>query len=271
MNFGFIKKFCVLVFAVIFVLLFILWISPIKYDSILFEPHLFPSLDHFFGTDYLGRDLFIRTCFAILNTLFIVSCSIFCSLFFGIIYGAYAGYRGGRVEKNMIALLNIIESIPNFLLIIVFLVLINNLLLEKSGLLGILLALTFTSWVYLSRIVNNETKKIMDSDYIQYAILKKANFFHIIYFHLFPNFKNVIITVIIQKIPYFIFVESFLSFVGIGVQPPFPSLGKMISDGTKNFRLYPLELFLPILVIVFIVFVFNIVGELIISDKKEYV
>lgn len=153
---------------------------------------------------------------------------------------------------------------------IVFLVLLNNFLSEKSSILGVLMTLIFVSWIYLSRIITNETKKIMDTDYIQYAIIKKANFWHIFKFHLLPNFKNIIIIIIIQKIPSFIFVESFLSFVGIGVQPPLPSLGKMISDGVKVFRFYPHELFVPILAIVSIVFIFNIIGEITVRNRKEY-
>ena len=271
MKSGLIKKFLLSIFIITIILILILWFSPVKYDDIVAAPHLSPRLQHIFGTDYIGRDLFIRVCYAILNTLFIVVCSIFCSLFFGVVYGAYAGYRGGKVEKGMIIFLNILESVPSFLLMIVFLVLLNSFLSEMGGMLGILLVLTFVSWIYLSRIIINETKKLMDTDYIQYAVIKKANFWHIFVFHLLPNFKNIIITVIIQKIPSFIFIESFLSFVGIGIQPPFPSLGKMISDGIKVFRVYPHELFIPILVIVFIVFMFNVLGEITIRNKKEYV
>jgi len=259
------------IFVVVAILIFILYFSPIKYNSIVSEPHLSPSFEYIFGTDYLGRDLFIRICYAILNTLFIVICSIFCSLFFGVIYGAYAGYKGGKIEKNMIIFFEYFLSIPSFLLIIVFLVLLNNFLSERSSIFGILIALSIVSWIYLSRIIINETKKIMDTDYVQYAIIKKASFWHIFKFHLLPNFRNIIIIIIIQKIPSFIFIESFLSFVGIGIQPPLPSLGKMISDGVKVFRFYPHELFIPVLTIIFIVFIFNIIGEIIIRNKKEYV
>ena len=132
------------------------------------------------------------------------------------------------------------------------------------------MALTFVSWIYLARIMANETKKIMDTDYVQYAIIKKANFWHIFNFHLLPNLKNMIIIIIIQKIPSFIFIESFLSFVGIGVQPPVPSLGKMISDGVKVFRFYPYELFIPVLAIITIVLIFNVIGEITINNRKEY-
>ena len=271
MRYSLINKFFIFVLILTIVLVLFLWLSPIKYDDIVSDPHLVPSVKYIFGTDYLGRDIFVRICYAILNTFFIVACSIFCSLFFGVVFGAYAGYRGGRVEKNMIILLNILESIPSFLLMIVILAVLNNYLPEKSSILGVLITLVVISWIYLSRIIINETKKIMDCDYVQYAIIKKASFFHIFKFHLLPNLKNIIIIIIIQKIPSFIFIESFLSFVGIGIQPPSPSLGKMISDGVKIFRAYPHELFTPIISIVIIVFMFNIIGEIAIRNRKEYV
>lgn len=270
MKFNFLKRSLLFTFILISVLVLILYLYPIRYDDFITSPNLSPSIKHVFGTDYLGRDLFIRTCYAVLNTLFIACFSVFCSLFIGVVYGTYAGYKGGRIERNMIIFLNILESIPSFLLIILFLVLLNTFFNEKSSIFGVLMALIAVSWIHMSRIIINETKKIMNSDYIHYAIIKKASFRHIFQFHLLPNLKNIIVIVTIQKIPSIIFIESFLSFVGIGVQPPFPSLGKMVSDGLKFFRIYPHELFVPVVSIIIIVFLFNVIGEIIIRDKKEY-
>lgn len=270
MKFNLLKKIIIFTSILILILVLILCLYPVKYDDIISNPNLSPSIKYIFGTDYLGRDLFIRTCYAVLNTLFIACFSVFCSLFIGVVYGTYAGYKGGRIEKNMVMFLNILESIPSFLLIILFLVLLNNFFTEKSSILGVLMALIAVSWIYMSRIIINETKKIMNSDYIRYATIKKASFGHILRFHLLPNLKNIIIIIIIQKIPSIIFIESFLSFVGIGIQPPFPSLGKMVSDGLKFFRIYPHELLVPVISLILIVFLFNIIGEIIIKNKKEY-
>jgi oligopeptide transport system permease protein len=271
MRFGIIKKFFIFIFIFTILLILVLWFSPIKYDDIIADPHLTPSVDHIFGTDYLGRDLFLRVCYAILNTFFIVGFSMFCSLFFGVMYGAYAGYKGGKTEQIMLMILNILDSVPSFLLMIVVLAVLNNFLSEQSSILGVLITLVVISWIYLSRIIINETKKITDYDYVQYAVFKKATFWHIFKFHLLPNLKNIIIIIIIQKTPSFIFIESFLSFVGIGIQPPYPSLGKMISDGIKVFRFYPHELFIPIISIFSIVFIFNFIGEITVNNRKEYV
>lgn len=259
-NFGM----AIFIFILIFLLLIIFY--PIKYDDIIAEKHLGCSLKHPLGTDYLGRDFFIRICFAILNTIMISICSIFCSLGIGVLYGTYTGYKGGKIEKLMRMILNIIECIPDFLLAIIILIIFNNLFINSS-LIGIFITLVIVSWTQMARIIVNETKKIMNNDYIQYSKIKNANFIHILKFHLLPNLKDVIIVTAIQRIPSAIFLESFLSFVGIGIQPPYPSLGKMISEGIKVFRIYTSELLIPSIVLMIIVFIFNIFGESII--KKD--
>lgn len=254
------KKFSIFLIILILLLLFIIIIYPVNYDEIVGEKHLNCSVKHPFGTDYLGRDFFIRICYATLNTIMISICAIICSLVIGVFYGTYAGYKGGKVEQIMRAILNILECIPDFLLAIIILIMFNNLFINGS-LIGIFITLIIVSWTQMARIIINETKKIMNTEYIQYAKLKKAKYIHILIFHLLPNLKNLIIITIIQKIPSAIFLESFLSFVGIGIQPPYPSLGKMISEGIKFFRIYPSELIIPSVVLILVVLIFNIFGE----------
>lgn len=260
------KNFSIFIIAIIIILLLIIIIYPFKYDEIVGEKHMGCSIEHPFGTDYLGRDFFIRICFAMLNTIMISICSIVCSLGIGVLYGTYAGYKGGKIEKIMRMVLNILECIPDFLLAIIILIIFNNLFIN-SNLIGIFLTLVMVSWTQMARIIINETKKIMNNEYIQYSKIKNANFIHILTFHLLPNLKDIIIVTVIQKIPSAIFLESFLSFVGIGIQPPYPSLGKMISEGIKVFRIYASELIIPSIVLIIVVLIFNLFGETII--KKE--
>lgn len=260
------KNFSIFIIAIIIILLLIIIIYPFKYDEIVGEKHMGCSIEHPFGTDYLGRDFFIRICFAMLNTIMISICSIVCSLGIGVLYGTYAGYKGGKIEKIMRMVLNILECIPDFLLAIIILIIFNNLFIN-SNLIGIFLTLVIVSWNQMARIIINETKKIMNNEYIQYSKIKNANFIHILTFHLLPNLKDIIIVTVIQKIPSAIFLESFLSFVGIGIQPPYPSLGKMISEGIKVFRIYASELIIPSIVLIIVVLIFNLFGETII--KKE--
>lgn len=261
------KYFSIFIIIVVLLLLIVIKVYPFKYDEIIAEKHLRCSFEHPFGTDYLGRDFFIRVCFAMLNTIMISICSIICSLGIGVLYGTYAGYKGGKVEKVMRMALNILECIPDFLLAIIILIIFNNLFINSS-LIGIFLTLIIVSWTQMARIIINETKKIMNNEYIQYAQIKKCNFIHILRFHLLPNLKDLIIITVIQKIPSAIFLESFLSFVGIGIQPPYPSLGKMISEGIKVFRIYSSELIIPSLVLIIVVLIFNLFGETIIKKDK---
>ena len=263
-----VKFFIIAILILILLLVLIINIYPFKYDEIVGDKHMGFSSEHPFGTDYLGRDFFIRICFAMLNTIMISICSILCSLGIGVLYGTYAGYKGGRVEKIMIVILNILECIPDFLLAIMILIIFNNLFIN-SNLIGIFLTLVIVSWTQMARIIMNETKRIMNNEYIQYAQIKNAKFPHILLFHLLPNLKELIIITVIQKIPSAIFLESFLSFVGIGIQPPYPSLGKMISEGIRVFRTNFSELLIPSLVLIVVVLIFNFFGE-ILMKKENY-
>lgn len=262
------KYFTITISVFILILLLIIRIYPVSYDEIIAQKHLGCSFEHPFGTDYLGRDFFIRTCYAILNTILISLCSIICSIGIGVLYGTYAGYKGGKTEKIMRTFLNILECIPDFLLAIIILIIFNN-IFANSSLVGIFITLVIASWTQMARIIVNETKKIMNNEYIQYSQTKGASFFHIFKFHLLPNLKDIIIVTTIQKIPSAIFLESFLSFVGVGIQPPYPSLGKMISEGVKVFRLYASELIIPSIVLILIVLIFNIFGENIIQKENN--
>lgn len=260
------KYFFIFIIFFILLLLLIIKVYPVKYDEIIAEKHLGCSIVHPFGTDYLGRDFFIRICFAMLNTILISICSIVCSLGIGVLYGTYAGYKGKKIEKIMRIVLNILECIPDFLLAIIILIVFNNLFINSS-LIGIFITLIVVSWTQMSRIIINETKKIMKNEYIQYAIIKKANFIHILLFHLLPNLKDIIVVTAIQKIPSAIFLETSLSFIGVGIQPPYPSLGKMISEGIKVFRAYSSELIIPSLVLIIVVLIFNLFGEIMIKKQ----
>lgn len=242
-------------FLVSIMLIFFL-LYPYKYNEISEYKHTSFSLNHIFGTDYLGRDYFIRIILAALNTLIISFVSVICSIFIGSIYGMIAGYSKKKVGKIMYLFLNVLESIPEFLLAMLLLVVFNN-QSKNLGLLGILITLIIVSWTYIARIIMNETKTLKETEFVQYSIRNGAPMYFVIKTHLLPNLKDIIIITTLQRIPSCIFLESFLSFIGIGIQPPYPSLGKMISEGLKYFRLYPRELLIPCFVLIVIIINFN--------------
>lgn len=252
------NKLKIIIFILVVALIvFVVVTYPYKYNEISQYKHATFSLKHLLGTDYLGRDFLARTFLATFNTLVISIVSIICSIFIGSMYGMIAGYAKESVSKVMYFILNIIESIPEFLLAMLLLVVFNN-SYENLGLLGILITLIIVSWTNIARIVMNETKALKESEFVQYAKRNGASTAFIIKNHLLPNLSNIIIVTSLQKIPSCIFLESFLSFIGIGIQPPFPSLGRMISEGLKFFRLYPRELLIPCFILIIIVVFFNI-------------
>ena len=246
----------IIFFSVVAILIVFFLVYPYQYNEISEYKHSSFSINHIFGTDYLGRDYFIRIFLATLNTLIISFVSIVCSIFIGSIYGMIAGYSKNIISKIMYLFLNVIESIPEFLLAMLLLVVFNN-QSKNLGLLGILITLIIVSWTYIARIILNETKSLKETEFVQYSIHNGASMLFIIKTHLLPNLKDIIIVTTLQKIPSCIFLESFLSFIGIGIQPPYPSLGKMISEGLRFFRLYPRELLIPCFVLIFIVTIFN--------------
>ncbi len=237
--------------------------SDLKYSK--------PSTHHIFGNDSLGRDLFIRIVYATKNAISIALYSILTCVFIATIYGAYAGYASGIAEKIMVMIMNIIGSIPDFLIAIFLMMFFNNIGLKNNNgsLFGIFGTLVIVSWIPVARVIKNETKKIMNNDYILYSKLKGAKFFHIFFHHIIPNIKNTIIILVIQRVPSAIFLEAFLSFIGIGLQPPIPSLGKMISEGIKTARLYPHLLIIPSICLILIILIFNIIGEVLIKKLND--
>lgn len=241
--------------------IFVLVFSPYSYSEIsgnAFEPI---TAIHLFGTDSIGRDMLVRVCLATITSIHIAIFSVICGLLIGVQYGCVAGYHQGKINKIMTAILDIIESIPEFLCAMMLMTFFNGILnSNNSGIWGIFVTLVVVSWTSMARIIKNEVLILMNENYIIYALLKKASYFHIFRWHLLPNLKGTIISTIIQKIPSAIFLEAFLSFIGLGIQPPFPSLGKLISSGVTVFRMAPVLLIIPSIFLFIIVLLFNLFG-----------
>lgn len=229
-----------------------------------------PSEEHILGNDYLGRDMFVRICRAIKSSILIVICSIPVSVLLGIIYGSYAGYASIGVEKTMTTIMNVLESTSEFLLAILLMVVFTSLEIKffDGGIFGIVITLIVLSWIEIARVVKNETKKIVNNDYVLYSELKHARFGHIFLFHILPGIRGIVIIMTVQKISSAIFLEAFLSYIGIGIQPPNPSLGIMISEGAKYIRTSPHLLFFPVAVLFIMILLFNILGELLKFDNE---
>lgn len=226
---------------------------------------------HFFGTDQLCRDYFIRVVYATRVSLAVGLFASIIVLIIGLTYGAISGYFGGKVDLIMMRIVDIIYSLPDMLMIILLAVVLDPIL--GSALSGTVLASLGTNmisifvvfgllyWVSEARLVRGQILSIKENDYIMAAKAMGAKSGRIIKRHVLPNCMSVIFISIALQIPAAIFTESFLSFVGLGIQAPMPSLGSLANAAREGLQSYPYKLVFPSLVICFIVLSFNLLGD----------
>ncbi|WP_274528823.1 ABC transporter permease [Paenibacillus piscarius] len=215
-----------------------------------------PSLsDHWFGTDDLGRDIFVRTWYGARISLIVGLAAAAIDLFIGVIYGGIMGYFGGRVDNIMNKISEILYSIPYLLVVILLLV-----VLEPS--LGtIILALTITGWITMSWIVRGEIMQLKNREFVLASRSMGAGSKRLLFKHLLPNAVGPIIVTITLSVPNAIFAEAFLSFLGLGVQAPVASLGSMINDSLTGWLYYPWRFLFPAILISLTMLSFNIFGD----------
>ena len=214
-----------------------------------------PSAAHWFGTDDLARDLFVRVWQGARISLFIGLAAAVIDLVIGVLWGSISGLLGGRVDNIMMRIADILTAIPYLLVVIILLV-----VMEK-GLFPMIIALSITGWVSMARIVRAEVLSIKSREYVLAARTLGAGTWHTIKRHLVPNAMGAILVTMTLTIPGAIFTESFLSYIGLGVQQPMSSWGTMASEGNKALVSAPWRLFFPALFISLTIFAFNAVGD----------
>ncbi|WP_438351633.1 ABC transporter permease [Paenibacillus sp. FA6] len=232
------------------------WITGFDYrTNDLANTNLPPSSLHWFGTDDLGRDMFVRTWMGARISLTVGLAAALIDLFIGVIYGGTMGFFGGRVDEIMNKFSEILYSIPYLLVTILLLV-----VLEPS--LGtIIIALTITGWINMSWIVRGEMIQLKNREFVLAARSMGAGSGRLIFRHLLPNAVGPIIVTLTLSVPSAIFSEAFLSFLGLGVQAPVASLGSMISDALTGWQYYPWRMLFPAILISLIMLCFNIFGD----------
>ncbi len=219
------------------------------------QNHVPSNVYFLLGTDGLGRDLFARILYGTRISLTIAVVASFFDLAFGVVYGIISGWIGGRTDTIMQRIIEILLSIPNLVVMILFLVVL------KPGLLPIILAIALTSWINMARLVRAETLELKEQEFVLAARTLGESSFKIAFKHLLPNLSSIIIINLMFTIPGAIFFEAFLAWIGIGVPSPAASLGTLISDGQKNFQFLPYQMWYPALVLVIIMLAFNILGD----------
>ena len=248
-----------------YILLFILVLaivgpifSPHDYQSTNFDAILTsPSLSgmHFFGTDNLGRDLFVRTMLGIRITLLVAIVASLVSLFIGVTYGAVAGYIGGRVDAVMMRFVDTLYALP-----FIFLVILLMVAFERNFLL-IFIAIGAINWLDMARIVRGQTISLRDREFVDAARLSGVSSARIIFRHIAPNLLGIVTVYVTLTIPQAILVESFLSFLGLGVQEPQTSLGSLVDSGVNQMEGASWMLLIPAALLALILMCFNFLGD----------
>jgi oligopeptide transport system permease protein len=241
---------------IFFVALFAPWITPHSYDTQdTLNTLALPSFDHLMGTDRLGRDLFSRLIYGARISLFIGVFTSLLALIIGTVYGSISGFVGGRMDGFMMRAVDVIFALPDMLMIIIITVTMGR------GVLGMFIALTLVSWVTVARLVRGEVLRVKEKTYVEAALALGASNLRIITKEILPNILGLMVVTMTFRIPAAILAESTLSFIGLGVAPPFSSWGTMANEGWKSIKFYPHLILFPSLAIFFTILSFNFLGD----------
>ena len=226
---------------------------------------------HLFGTDELCRDYFIRVIYGARVSLLVGLFASLIVLVIGLLYGSISGYCGGKVDMVMMRIVDIIYSLPDTLMVILLSVVLKEIIgdslkgtvLGKVGnnMISLFVVFGLLYWVGMARLVRGQILSIKTNEYVLAARALGAHPGRIIRRHILPNCMSVIIISVALQIPSAIFTESYLSFIGLGVNAPMPSLGSLANSARQGLQTYPYKLIFPALMICLIVLSLNLLGD----------
>ncbi|MDP1715186.1 MAG: ABC transporter permease [Anaerolineales bacterium] len=240
-------------------------------------PYARISNDYPVGADYVGRDLFSRILYGARVSLAVAFIGPLISLIIGVIYGSISGYFGGRVDNIMMRIVDILYAFPSLLFIILLLAFFRSTISDiqpgtlayafskldeaMGGLFFIFVGIGLTAWETMARLTRGLVLSVREKEFIEAAHTIGASNLRIMFRHIMPNILGPLVVAETLAIPGYISTEAFLSFIGLGVNPPTPSWGAMISDGAQTIRSYPNQTLLPALALAITMFAFNFLGD----------
>lgn len=246
---------CVLIFFILIALL-TPWIAPYTYEGQNLEMGaVAPSMQHWLGTDTLGRDQLTRVMYGSRVSLMVGFIATAVALLIGVLWGATAGFLGGRVDAIMMRIVDTLYALPFTIFIILLTVIFG------SSMLLLFVAIGAVEWLTMARIVRGQVLSIKKQEFVEAAISMGLSPWQIITRHLIPNVLGPIIVYTTLTIPSVILLESFLSFLGLGIQPPQSSWGSLISSGVETMEEYPWLLIFPGFALSITLFSLNFLGD----------
>jgi oligopeptide transport system permease protein len=242
------------------------WISPYPFDEQYLDQVLNPpSWHHWLGTDSLGRDMLSRLIYGARISMAVGVITAVISFVIGTAYGAVSGWFGGSVDSVMMRFVDIMNSIPSLVLLILVKLIFDSVNIidnpELKALVGMLLALSLVSWVELARVVRGQVLQVKQMSFVEAARSMGASSFRQVTQHILPNIAGPVIVLLTFQIPSNILSESFLSFLGLGLQPPFSSWGVLANDGWRSIKSYPHLMISPGVAIFVAMLAFNLLGD----------
>lgn len=229
------------------------------YDTNLQGTDIRPNAQHWFGTDNLGRDLFVRTMYGARYSLIIAISAAAINLVIGVLYGGIAGFFGGKVDNIMMRIVDVLYSIPTQIYVIILMATFKK--EGSTGLTTIILAMAISYWVGMARIVRGDILQLKQQEFVLAAKTLGASKTRILFKHLIPNCMGSILVTLTLFVPQAIFTEAFLSFIGLGINAPLASLGTLANDASGLLSTAAYQLLFPAGAICLIILAFNLFGD----------